>query len=72
MNFYNDKASFDAFVEMMRAEQHRLDADSSGALKYHIELVRLLARDWAALRPACEARLRARGIDPGALSVADG
>lgn len=32
--FYNDKASFNAFVEMMRAERHRLDADSSGALKY--------------------------------------
>ena len=32
--FYNDKASFTAFVAMMRAERHRLDAtDSSGALK---------------------------------------
>ncbi len=32
--FYNDKASFNAFVDMMRAERHRLDAtDSSGALK---------------------------------------
>lgn len=41
--FYNDKASFNYFVELMRAERHRLDADSSGALKYHIELVRLLA-----------------------------
>ena len=41
--FYNDKASFNYFVDLMRAERHRLDADSSGALKYHIELVRLLA-----------------------------
>ena len=32
--FYNDKASFNEFVDMMRAERHRLDAtDSSGALK---------------------------------------
>ena len=41
--FYNDKASFNYFVDLMRAERQRLDADSSGALKNHIELVRLLA-----------------------------
>jgi UDP-4-amino-4,6-dideoxy-N-acetyl-beta-L-altrosamine N-acetyltransferase len=29
----------------------------------------LLADEWAAARPACEARLRERGVDPGALVV---
>ena len=41
--FYNDKASFNSLVEMMRAERHRLLDRDGGALKYHIELVRLLA-----------------------------
>jgi UDP-4-amino-4,6-dideoxy-N-acetyl-beta-L-altrosamine N-acetyltransferase len=32
----------------------------------------LLAAEWAAARPACEARLRQRGIDPEALRLGDG
>ncbi|KAJ9574917.1 hypothetical protein L9F63_007936, partial [Diploptera punctata] len=39
--FYNDKASFNHFVEMMRSERHRMDEGS--ALRYHVELVKLLA-----------------------------
>ncbi|KAF4532262.1 hypothetical protein B566_EDAN016444, partial [Ephemera danica] len=39
--FYNDKSSFNHFVEMMRSERHRMD--ESSALKYHVELVKLLA-----------------------------
>nr|CAD7587881.1 unnamed protein product [Timema genevievae] len=39
--FYNDKASFNIFVEMMRSERHRMD--ESSALRYHVELVKLLA-----------------------------
>ncbi|XP_046681904.1 inositol 1,4,5-trisphosphate receptor isoform X6 [Homalodisca vitripennis] len=39
--FYNDKSSFSHFVSMMRAERHRMD--ESSALRYHIELVKLLA-----------------------------
>ncbi|XP_015117439.1 inositol 1,4,5-trisphosphate receptor isoform X3 [Diachasma alloeum] len=39
--FYNDRASFNHFVEMMRSE--RLRMDESSPLKYHVELVKLLA-----------------------------
>ncbi|EDV24936.1 uncharacterized protein TRIADDRAFT_56365 [Trichoplax adhaerens] len=39
--FYNDKASFDGFIEMMRSERERFE--DSGALSYHINLVHLLA-----------------------------
>eukprot|EP00095_Tigriopus_kingsejongensis_P011560 maker-scaffold768_size100864-snap-gene-0.9 protein:Tk11560 transcript:maker-scaffold768_size100864-snap-gene-0.9-mRNA-1 annotation:"inositol -trisphosphate receptor" len=39
--FYNDRASFKHFVEMMRSERNRMD--DSSPLRYHIELVRLLA-----------------------------
>ncbi|XP_075218736.1 inositol 1,4,5,-trisphosphate receptor isoform X2 [Lycorma delicatula] len=39
--FYNDKSSFQHFVSMMRSERHRMD--ESSALRYHIELVKLLA-----------------------------
>ncbi|XP_050529247.1 inositol 1,4,5-trisphosphate receptor [Daktulosphaira vitifoliae] len=39
--FYNDKASFAQFVSMMKSEKHRLE--ESSALKYHIELVKLLS-----------------------------
>eukprot|EP00092_Neocalanus_flemingeri_P012650 GFUD01013633.1.p1 GENE.GFUD01013633.1~~GFUD01013633.1.p1 ORF type:complete len:2696 (-),score=487.89 GFUD01013633.1:214-8301(-) len=39
--FYNDKASFNHFLEMMRSERNRMD--DSSPLCYHIELVRLLA-----------------------------
>ncbi|RWS27298.1 inositol 1:4:5-trisphosphate receptor-like protein, partial [Leptotrombidium deliense] len=39
--FYNDKASFNAFIDMMRSERQR--CDESGALRYHINLVKLLA-----------------------------
>ncbi|CAL7936485.1 unnamed protein product [Xylocopa violacea] len=39
--FYNDRASFNHFVEMMRCERHRMD--ESSPLKYHVELVKLLA-----------------------------
>ena len=41
--FYNDKASFNAFVKLMKAERHTAAADRSGSLRYHIELVRLLS-----------------------------
>ncbi|XP_011870187.1 PREDICTED: inositol 1,4,5-trisphosphate receptor isoform X5 [Vollenhovia emeryi] len=39
--FYNDRASFNHFVEMMRSERHRMD--ESSPLQYHVELVKLLA-----------------------------
>ncbi|XP_043281017.1 inositol 1,4,5-trisphosphate receptor isoform X5 [Venturia canescens] len=39
--FYNDRASFNHFVEMMRSERHRMD--ESSPLRYHVELVKLLA-----------------------------
>lgn len=39
--FYNDKASFNHFIEMMRSERHCMD--ESSMLKYHVELVKLLA-----------------------------
>lgn len=39
--FYNDKASFNHFIEMMRSERHSMDEGSS--LRYHVELVKLLA-----------------------------
>ncbi|XP_018320612.1 inositol 1,4,5-trisphosphate receptor isoform X2 [Agrilus planipennis] len=39
--FYNDKASFNYFVEMMRSERHSMD--ESSPLRYHVELVKLLA-----------------------------
>ncbi|KAJ8985868.1 hypothetical protein NQ317_006242 [Molorchus minor] len=39
--FYNDKALFNQFIEMMRSERHCMDEGS--ALKYHVELVKLLA-----------------------------
>lgn len=39
--FYNDKASFNHFIEMMRKERHSMD--ESSPLRYHVELVKLLA-----------------------------
>nr|XP_055069709.1 inositol 1,4,5-trisphosphate receptor type 1 isoform X3 [Misgurnus anguillicaudatus] len=39
--FYNDRASFQSLVVMMRLERERLDENS--ALRYHIHLVELLA-----------------------------
>lgn len=39
--FYNDKASFNCFVEMMRSQRHCMDEASP--LRYHVELVKLLA-----------------------------
>ncbi|KAI4905751.1 hypothetical protein NFI96_018688 [Prochilodus magdalenae] len=39
--FYNDRASFQTLVQMMRLERERLD--ESSALRYHIHLVELLA-----------------------------
>ncbi|KRT78522.1 ion channel, partial [Oryctes borbonicus] len=39
--FYNDKASFNHFIEIMRSERHSMDEGSP--LRYHIELVKLLA-----------------------------
>ncbi|XP_031335634.1 inositol 1,4,5-trisphosphate receptor isoform X3 [Photinus pyralis] len=39
--FYNDKASFNHFIEMMKSERHCMDESSS--LRYHVELVKLLA-----------------------------
>jgi inositol 1,4,5-triphosphate receptor type 1 len=38
--FYNDKASFNHFLEMMRSERNRMDGSSP--LCYHIELVSLV------------------------------
>jgi inositol 1,4,5-triphosphate receptor type 1 len=40
--FYNDKASFNTFMEMMR-NYAKGSHDDTNALNYHIELVRLLA-----------------------------
>ena len=39
--FYNDRASFQTLVQMMRSERDRLDENSH--LMYHIHLVELLA-----------------------------
>ena len=39
--FYNDKASFQTLVDLMQSERHR--TDPSSPLKYHINLVQLLA-----------------------------
>ncbi|KAF5282120.1 hypothetical protein FQA39_LY17676 [Lamprigera yunnana] len=39
--FYNDRASFNHFIEMMKSERHCMDESSS--LRYHVELVKLLA-----------------------------
>uniref|UniRef100_A0ACB8EH94 Inositol 1,4,5-trisphosphate receptor type 1 n=1 Tax=Sphaerodactylus townsendi TaxID=933632 RepID=A0ACB8EH94_9SAUR len=39
--FYNDRASFQTLVQMMRSERDRMDENSS--LMYHIHLVELLA-----------------------------
>nr|XP_054595618.1 inositol 1,4,5-trisphosphate receptor type 1 isoform X2 [Nothobranchius furzeri] len=39
--FYNDRASFQTLVQMMRSERDRMDENSP--LKYHIHLVELLA-----------------------------
>ncbi|XP_066519929.1 inositol 1,4,5-trisphosphate-gated calcium channel ITPR1 isoform X3 [Hoplias malabaricus] len=39
--FYNDRASFQTLVQMMRLERERIDENS--ALRYHIHLVELLA-----------------------------
>ncbi|XP_013415241.1 inositol 1,4,5-trisphosphate receptor [Lingula anatina] len=39
--FYNDKASFQTLVQLMRSERNRLDENSP--LNYHINLVQLLA-----------------------------
>lgn len=39
--FYNDKASFNIFIEMMSSERQRIE--ESSPLLYHINLVRLLA-----------------------------
>ena len=39
--FYNDRASFQTLVQMMRSERGRMDENS--ALMYHIHLVELLA-----------------------------
>ncbi|KAK9889429.1 hypothetical protein WA026_004699 [Henosepilachna vigintioctopunctata] len=39
--FYNDKASFNHFIEMMQSGRHCMDEGSP--LKYHVELVKLLA-----------------------------
>ncbi|XP_065219577.1 inositol 1,4,5-trisphosphate receptor [Planococcus citri] len=39
--FYNDKSSFNQFIEMMRTEKN--GSEENSPLKYHIELVKLLA-----------------------------
>ena len=39
--FYNDRNSFQALVDLMQSEHHRMD--SSSPLMYHIDLVKLLA-----------------------------
>lgn len=41
--FYNERASFNMFIEMMKADRNRMDYDESSQLRYHIELVKLLA-----------------------------
>ena len=40
--FYNDKASFNIFIDLMKSKKDRYEED--GPLQYHINLVRLLAR----------------------------
>ena len=40
--FYNDKASFNIFIELMKSKKHR--EDESSPLQYHIHLVQLLGR----------------------------
>lgn len=39
--FYNDRASFQTLIQMMRSERDRMDENSP--LMYHIHLVELLA-----------------------------
>nr|XP_045591991.1 inositol 1,4,5-trisphosphate receptor-like isoform X5 [Procambarus clarkii] len=41
--FYNERASFNMFVDMMKADRNRMDFDDISPLRYHIELVKLLA-----------------------------
>ncbi|CAL4148727.1 unnamed protein product, partial [Meganyctiphanes norvegica] len=41
--FYNDKSSFNSFIEMMKRDRNHMDYDESSQLRYHIELVNLLA-----------------------------
>ncbi|KAG7164639.1 Inositol 1-4,5-trisphosphate receptor-like [Homarus americanus] len=41
--FYNERASFNMFIEMMKADRNRMDYDECSPLRYHIELVNLLA-----------------------------
>ncbi|KAK7083804.1 Inositol 1,4,5-trisphosphate receptor type 1, partial [Halocaridina rubra] len=41
--FYNERASFNTFIDMMKADRNRMDFDDSSPLRYHIELVKLLA-----------------------------
>ncbi|KAK3865118.1 hypothetical protein Pcinc_029236 [Petrolisthes cinctipes] len=41
--FYNERASFNTFVNMMKEDRNRMDYDDSSPLRYHIELVKLLA-----------------------------
>ncbi|XP_068212186.1 LOW QUALITY PROTEIN: inositol 1,4,5-trisphosphate receptor [Palaemon carinicauda] len=41
--FYNERSSFNLFIDMMKADRSRMDFDDSSALRYHIELVNLLA-----------------------------
>uniref|UniRef100_A0A8C7VPL0 Inositol 1,4,5-trisphosphate receptor n=1 Tax=Oncorhynchus mykiss TaxID=8022 RepID=A0A8C7VPL0_ONCMY len=47
--FYNDRASFQTLVTMMRSERDRMDENS--ALRYHIHLVELLAIKCNSLLP---------------------
>ncbi|XP_069940179.1 inositol 1,4,5-trisphosphate receptor isoform X5 [Cherax quadricarinatus] len=41
--FYNERGSFNMFIEMMKADRNRMDFDDISPLRYHIELVKLLA-----------------------------
>ncbi|XP_066945080.1 inositol 1,4,5-trisphosphate receptor isoform X5 [Macrobrachium rosenbergii] len=41
--FYNERSSFNLFIDMMKADRSRMDFDDSSPLRYHIELVKLLA-----------------------------
>lgn len=41
--FYNDKTSFSNFIEMMRKYRNNGSLEDASSLKYHIELVKLLA-----------------------------
>ncbi|XP_066945109.1 inositol 1,4,5-trisphosphate receptor isoform X31 [Macrobrachium rosenbergii] len=41
--FYNERSSFNLFIDMMKADRSRMDFDDSSPLRYHIELVNLLA-----------------------------